>query len=118
MVTFLAGHLGNAVPSPALFKPMGDRFRKAVADFADLNGLPLMRLGRPDRTRWDDRKLDHVRPCSEAAEDQGRTGVVAIVAAQEAHSVFMGYDRTKPGSGKAVNFGFEKADRAVTAFYF
>jgi hypothetical protein len=36
-----------------------------------------------DRTRWDDRKLDHVRPYLESAQAAGRYGVVAIVAAQE-----------------------------------
>jgi hypothetical protein len=99
VVSFLTAHLGNAVPSPALFKPMGDRFRKAVSEVADANAVPLLRLGRPDRTRWDDRKLDHVRPHFDAAERQGRPGVVAIVAAQEVQSVFMGYDRTKAGFG-------------------
>jgi hypothetical protein len=58
----LTQHLGNEVPSPALFKRIGDRFRLAVAAFAEANDIPLLRLKRPDRTRWDDHKLDHVRP--------------------------------------------------------
>jgi hypothetical protein len=44
--------------------------------------------------------------------------VVAIVAAQEVQKVFMGYQRGKDTHGKAVNFGFDKADRAVTVYYF
>ena len=118
VVTFLTEHLGNEVPSPVLFKRIGDRFRKAVAAFADANDVPVLRLKRPDRTRWDDRKLDHVRPHVEAADRQGRFGVVAIVAAQEVQRVFMGYARGKGEHGKAVNFGFDKADRAVTVYYF
>lgn len=43
----------------------------------------MLRLKKPDRTRWDDRKLDHVRPHLDAAEAKGRFGVVAIVAGQE-----------------------------------
>ena len=44
--------------------------------------------------------------------------MVAIVAAQEVQKVFMGYQRGKDTHGKAVNFGFDKADRAVTVYYF
>jgi len=95
VVTFLTQHLGNEVPSPVLFKRIGDRFRQAVAAFAQGQGIPLLRLKRPDRTRWDDRKLDHVRPHLEQAQRDGRYGVVAIVAAQEVQKVFMGYQRGK-----------------------
>ena len=118
VVTYLTSHLGNEIPSPALFQRMGERFRKAVNDFATDNEIPVLRLKRPDRTRWDDRKIDHVRPFLDAAEDNGRFGVVAIVAAQEVQKVFMGYERSKGEHGKAVNFGFDKADRRVTTYYF
>ena len=118
VVTFLTEHLGNAIPSPVLFKRIGDRFRKAVAAFVEAADIPVLRLKRPDRGRWDDRKLDHVRPHVEAAERAGRFGVVAVVAAQEVQRVFMGYARGKGEHGKAVNFGFDKADRAVTVYYF
>ncbi|HZA85056.1 MAG TPA: hypothetical protein VFC13_26850 [Actinomycetes bacterium] len=74
VVTFLTQHLGNEVPSPVLFKRIGDRFRQAVAAFAQQQGIPLLRLKRPDRTRWDDRKLDHVRPHLEQAQREGRCG--------------------------------------------
>jgi hypothetical protein len=118
VVTFLTRHLGNEIPSPALFKKLGDRFRAEVKAFAELRDVPLLRLKRPDRTRWDDRKLDHVRPFLDAAERENRPGVVAVVAAQEVQKVFMGYARGKGEHGKAVNFGFDKADRAVTVYYF
>ena len=49
--------------------------------------MPVLRLKKPDRTRWDDRKLDHVRPYLEG-RGRGRYGVVAIVAAQEFQWVF------------------------------
>jgi hypothetical protein len=118
VVTFLTQHLGYEIPSPAVFKRIGDRFRLAVASFAEEHHVPLLRLKRPDRTRWDDRKLDHVRPYLEQAERDGRYGVVVIVCAQEVQKVFMAYDRRKAAFGKAVNFAFEKADRAVTVYYF
>ncbi|MGH8929737.1 MAG: hypothetical protein ACRDZO_03625 [Egibacteraceae bacterium] len=113
VVSFLTDHLGYEVPSPSLFKRIGDRFRAQVKAFAEANGIPLLTLKRPDRSRWDDRKLDHVRPYLERAT---APGVVAIVAAQEVQKVFMGYNRsTQPG---VVNFAFDKADRAVTVYYF
>jgi hypothetical protein len=117
VVTFLTQHLGNEVPSRVLFKRIGDRFRQAVAAFAQHQGIPLLHLKRPDRTRWDDRKLDPVRPHLEQAQREGRCGVVAIVVAQEVQKVFMGSQRGKDTHGKAVNFGFDKADRAVTVHY-
>src|SRR6476646_3383582 len=62
VVSYLTSHLGNNIPSPALFARMGERFRAAVRDYAAATAVPLLHLKCPDRTRWDDRKIDHVRP--------------------------------------------------------
>jgi hypothetical protein len=113
VVTFLTEHLGNRIPSPALFKQIGDRFREAVRTFAESNNIPMLHLNTPDRTRWDDRKLDHVREYIDKATEPG---VVVIVVAQEVQKVFMGYSR-KSKTG-APQFGFDKADRRVTVYYF
>jgi hypothetical protein len=113
VVRFLRDHLGNPVPSPVLFERIGNRFRNAVKVFAEEHRIPILHLKKPDRRRWDDRKLDHVRPYLERAQ---APGVVAIVAAQEFQWVFTGSNRaTKPG---AVNFAFTKAERRVTTYYF
>jgi hypothetical protein len=73
-------------------------------------------LKRPDRTRWDDRKLDHVRPHLEDAEAHGRFGVVAIVVAQELQWVFSAKNRsTQPG---VANFDFVKEERRIGVYYF
>jgi hypothetical protein len=82
VVQFLTGHLSNPRPSPALFAQIGNRFRREVKAFAEERRLPVRTL-KPDRSRWDDRKLDHVRPLPGGAEQAGRFGVVAILAAQE-----------------------------------
>ena len=58
----MTGHRGLPVPSPAIFQQIGNRFRREVKAFADEHQLPILRLKKPDRSRWDDRKLDHVRP--------------------------------------------------------
>jgi len=116
VVRFLTGHLGHPIPSPALFAQIGNRFRREVKAFAEAHDVPILRLKKPDRRRWDDRKLDHVRPHLEGAEREGRFGVVAIVAAQEFQWVFEGRNRSdKPG---VANFGFEKAERRVSVYYF
>src|SRR5229473_480726 len=85
VVTYLTEHLGNRIPSPALFKQIGDRFRDAVHRFAEVNAIPVLRLNTPDRSRWDDRKVDHVRTYLQKATGPG---VVAIVIAQEVQNVF------------------------------
>ncbi|MBV9595928.1 MAG: hypothetical protein JOZ87_03630, partial [Chloroflexi bacterium] len=113
VVTFLTEHLGNHIPSPALFKQIGDRFRDAVRIFAESNNIPVLQLNTPDRSRWDDRKVDHVRDYIDAAT---QPGVVVIVVAQEVQKVFMGY--TRKCKTDSPQFGFQKADRRVTVYYF
>jgi len=116
VVGFLTGHLGNPVPSPALFQQIGNRFRREVDRFAAGAGVPLLRLKKPDRSRWDDRKLDHVRPYLDRAAAEGRFGVVAIVVAQEFQWMTGARNRSpKPG---VVSYDFVKEERRVSAYYF
>ena len=116
VATFMTQHRGFPIPSPSIMEKMGNHFRQNVKAFATNNGVPVLALKKPDRTRWDDRKLDHVRPYFEKAEAEGRTGVVAIVSAQEFQWVFTGKNRSKtPG---AVSFDFVKEERRVGVYYF
>jgi hypothetical protein len=116
VVRFLTRHRGHPIPSPALLGQIGNRFRREVQAFATARGIPVLHLKKPDRTRWDDRKLDHVRPHLERAAREGRFGVVAIVAAQEFQWVFGGRNRAQtPG---AVCYAFEKTERRVATYYF
>jgi hypothetical protein len=116
VINFFRRHRGEPIPSPVLMARIGNRFVREVNAFAAAEGVPILRLKKPDRTRWDDRKLDHVRPYLERAEREGRFGVVAIVAAQEFQWVFGGRDRSDtPG---VVHFKFEKAERRVGVYYF
>ncbi len=116
VVRFLTEHLGNPVPSPALFTKIGNRFRREVNAFAVAHGIPILHLAKPDRSRWDDRKVDHVRPHVDAAVADGRLGVVAIVSTQEFQWVFGGRNRSDtPG---LVSFDFTKSSRRVGTFYF
>jgi len=79
VVRFLCGHLGHPIPSPALLGRIGNRFRAETRRFLDAHQIPVLRPKAPDRSRWDDRKLDHVRPYLHKAEREGRYGVVALV---------------------------------------
>ena len=109
---FLHDHLGLMLPSPAAFEKIGNRFRRAVRRFAEDYDVPVLRLNKPDRSRWDDRKLDHVRPLLQQAEDNRRYGVVAIVTAQEFQWVFSARDSRGHG------FTFFKEQRRVGVYYF
>jgi hypothetical protein len=116
VVSFFTRHRGDPIPSPALMEKNGNRFRREVKAFAERQGVPVLHLNKPDRTRWDDRKLDRVRPYLDAAQRSGRFGVVAIVAAQEFQWVFTGRNRADtPG---AVNYGFDRSERRVGTYYF
>jgi hypothetical protein len=108
-------HLGQPIASPTVIARIGNRFRRDVDSYAKKHSIPILHLAKPDRTRWDDRKLDHVRPYLDAAERAGRYGVVAIVAAQEFQRVF---SAAKKSRGDAVWFTWDKCERRVSCFYF
>ena len=107
VVTFMRDHLEMPIPSPAVMEKMGNRFRNAVATFADTHDIPVVRFKRGDR------HIDLMAPyLNKAAEP----GVVAIGVAQEFQSVFSSTRRDAPSG--APFFTFQKADRRVTAYYF
>jgi hypothetical protein len=116
VVRFMCEHLGQPIPSPVLFAKIGNRFRAEVRRFVAARGIPVLRLASPDRSRWDDRKVDHVRPHLEQAEREDRFGVVALVAAEEVQWVWSARNRArKPG---ATWLEFFKERRRVGAYYF
>lgn len=109
-------HLAKPVPSPAVMNQIGNRFRREVKAFAEERGVPILHLKKPDRSRWDDRKLDHVRPHLDRAMRDGRFGVVAIVSAQEYAFVYSAKDRSRvPGHPW---FEFVREQRRVGTYYF
>jgi len=110
VVSFLTQHLGNPIPSPAIFEKIGLAFRKAVAQFAQDNHIPVIRFGKADR------KIEMMRPYLAAQAATGRSGVAAIGVAQEFASVFTGTER--PTSNGIPWFAFAKANRRVTCYYF
>jgi len=116
VVRFLCGHLGHPIPSPALLGRIGNRFRAETRAFATAREIPVLRLKTPDRSRWDDRKLDHVRPYVQRAERDGRYGVVALVVGEEFQWVWSARNRARKPGVACIDFFREK--RRVGAYYF
>ena len=113
VVNFLTHHLGFPIPSPAILEKIGLRFRKDVEQFAADQHIPVLSFAKGER------KLDVMRPHLDRLIGQGQTGVAAIGKAQEFQRVFTGttYHRDADGGG-VPRFGYHKADRRVTAYYF
>jgi hypothetical protein len=113
VVGFLTRHLGFPIPSPAVLERIGLGFRKAVTEFAAEGEIPVVRFAKGDR------KLEVMRPHLDRLARAGRTGVAAIGVAQEFQRVFTGttYHPDEGGEG-LPRFGYAKADRRVTAYYF
>ena len=113
VVNFLTHHLGFPIPSPAILKKIGLRFRRAVTEFARDNDIEVIRFAKGER------KLEVMRPHLDRLVGEGRTGVAAIGVAQEFQRVFTGttYHPDADGGG-LPRFGYHKADRRVTAYYF
>ncbi len=109
VVYFLHDHRGHPIPSPALFRPMGEAFRAAVAEFAKDRGIPVIRFKPRER------KIDVVRPYLDATEEPA---VVTLGVAQEIQRVTMGTDvRRDPATG-CPHYSFKKVERRVTVYYF
>ena len=116
VVRFLCGHLGHPIPSPALLGRIGNRFRAETRSFVAAREIPVLRLKTPDRSRWDDRKLDHVRPYLEAAARGDRFGVVALVVGEEFQWVWSARNRARKPGNACLEFFRER--RRVGAYYF
>jgi len=113
VVNFLTHHLGFPIPSPAILEKIGLRFRKAVTEFARDNDIEVIRFAKGER------KLEVMRPHLDRLAREGRTGVAAIGVAQEFQRVFTGTTYHSDADGGGVpRFGYHKADRRVTAYYF
>jgi hypothetical protein len=92
VVWFFPGHRGKPIVSPALFEPIGQKFRREVGDWAQANGVPLIRFAAGER------KAEVMARYLEAAAAAGRSRVVAIGCAQEFPLVWAARQRdTGPG---------------------
>ncbi|MDT3446872.1 hypothetical protein [Pseudofrankia sp. BMG5.37] len=110
VIWFFAEHRGKPIVSPALFEPMGNKFRRDLRQWADANTIPMIRFAAGDR------KADVMAPYLAAAEQDGQSQVAAIGTAQEYQLVWTARRRdTDPAKGP--QFSFTKEQRRVTVFY-
>ena len=49
VVYFFHDHRGKPIVSPALFEPIGEKFRRDVRDWAQANGIPVIRFAAEER---------------------------------------------------------------------
>ncbi len=104
---FMRNHLKFPIPSPAIMEKIGNKFRGAVKEYAESNGIPIIHFKKKDR------QIDVMKPYFKKVTSEK---VVAIGVSQEFQSVFTGTKSTKLNSGWVFNF--QKADRRVTVYYF
>ena len=110
VIYFFHHHRGKPIVSPALFEPIGEKFRKDIKDWARANGIPLITF------KAGDRKADVMAPYLDAAAATGRSQVAAVGCAQEFQLVWTARKRdTDPGA--CPQFSFTKEQRRVSVFY-
>ena len=110
VVYFFHHHRGKPIVSPALFEPIGERFRRDIKDWARANGITVITF------KAGDRKADVMAPYLQAAAGSGRSQVAALGCAQEFQRVWTARKRdTDPG--KPPQFSFTKEHRRVSVFY-
>ena len=110
VVTFLHGHLGKPVASPAVIEQIGTRFRQAVARFAEDNDIPMVKF------RKGIRKADVMRPLlARAAHSAGRRW---WRSAGRRSSSMCGMRASAADQPGAPQFSYAMAERRVTCYYF
>ena len=110
VVYFFNDHRGKRIVSPALFEPIGAKFRKDMGDWAQANGVPVIRF------KAEERKADVVAPYLDAAAAAGRSQVAVIGCAQEFQRVWTAR-KHDTGPGRSPQFSFTKEQRRVSVFY-
>jgi hypothetical protein len=105
---FMREHLGQPIPSPALLRPLHDRFVEGVRAFAEREGIQVIRFERG--VRKDDVANAH------RARFHKREGVVLVGVAQERAWSFKGAKRR--GEQGGVWFDFLREPVHVNQYYF
>jgi hypothetical protein len=105
---FLREHLRFPIPSPALFRPLHDRFVQAVDRFATDQTVPVVHFVRGQRK--DDLATAY------RAHFTAPEGVVFIGVAQEKAISFKAHKQSGPAGG--VHFAFSRQPVAVNHYYF
>ena len=105
---FLRDHRGHPIPSPALFKPMHDRFVRAVERYASDHAVSVVRFAPGERK-------DAIAT-THRVRFPAEEGVVLLGIAQEKQRPFKAHKRAGPGT--KVTFDFSRQWVAVNQYYF
>lgn len=105
---FLHDHLGYPIPSPALIRPIHDRFIAAVEDFSARYQIPTVEF---ESGQDKDAIVNRYR-----ARFTRREGIVIVGVAQEKMRAFKAHKRRGPRGG--VTFDFSRQWVAVKHYYF
>jgi hypothetical protein len=105
---FLRDYLGYPIPSPALLKPIHDRFVIAVEQYAADHSIPMVAF----ESGQDKDAIANAH----RARFAGHEGVVLIGTAQEKVRSFKAHKHSGPGV--KVRFEFSRQWAAVKQFYF
>ena len=104
----LHDHLGHPIPSPALFRPMHDRFVNAVDQFVARHNIPKV----PFESGQDTDAI----VAGSRLRFKAREGIVILGVAPEKMRSFKAQKRRGPGT--AVTFDFSRQAVAVNQYYF
>src|SRR5437667_11775570 len=110
VVYFFHDHRGKPIVSPALFEPIGEKFRRDIKGWAQATGIPVIVF------KAGERKAEVMAPYLQAAAAAGRSQVVALGCAQEFQRVWTARKRaTDPG--RCPQCSCTKEQRRVSVFY-
>src|SRR5260370_5966814 len=110
VVYFFHDHRGKPIVPPALFEPIGEKFRRDIKTWAQASGIPVIVF------KTGERKAEVMAPYLQAAAAAGRSRVVALGCAQEFQLVWTARKRsTDPGAWP--QFSFTNEQRRGSAFY-
>jgi hypothetical protein len=110
LVRFLLDRVGGNIPSPAILGRIGRGYVQAVDRFAIDNEIPAVRFAKGEC------KEDVARPFLQAAERDGRHGVVLIGVAQEKAFAWRGW--RAGGNDEHPHFEFGRQAIYVNHYYF
>jgi hypothetical protein len=109
VVWFFREHRGKPIVSPALFEPIGEKFRRGIRAWARASGIPVISF------KAGERKAGVMAPYLQAAAAAGRSQVAAAGCAQEFQLVRTARRRdTDPGG--CPQFSFTREQRRVSVF--
>jgi hypothetical protein len=110
--TFLRWQRKFPIPSSAAFGKIGEQYVKAVHQFAERNGIPLVHFEKGQD------KEQTARPYLEAAAREGKDRVVLIGMAQEKASVWRSWPRKGQEKARHPHMDWGREMAFISHFYF